>query len=175
MATWSGIRKKLENDYLADSLKGRVTYFTTSYSYAPDHVGRAAIRVDGKEVLKSDYFHKHLLQWQSYQEAEQKENDERIDTWMKSWDDAINKGGFDNHSFYRAFDEYDNQSIDVSLESPNLLVRTFAILDRRVGKRRLFKLADAWKQKPDWVKYFLRLRLEAEGITLRKPLEGDGT
>lgn len=78
MATWSGIRNKLERDYLAKSLKGRVTYFATSYTNAHDHIGRAAIR-----------------------------------------------GGFDNHSFYQAFAEFDNQSIETSLESGNLLVRIY--------------------------------------------------
>lgn len=53
MATWSGIRNKLEKEYLAESLRGRVTYFAASYNYAHDHVGRAAILVDGIEVLKS--------------------------------------------------------------------------------------------------------------------------
>lgn len=43
MATWSGIRKKLEGDYLAESLRGHIQYFATSYSYCSDHEGRAAI------------------------------------------------------------------------------------------------------------------------------------
>ena len=34
--TWSKIRDKLENDYLADSLKKRIKYFATSYSKYPD-------------------------------------------------------------------------------------------------------------------------------------------
>ena len=34
-------------------------------------------------------------------------------------------GGFDNHSFYQAFAEFDNQSIETSLESRNLLVHLY--------------------------------------------------
>ena len=166
MATWSGIRNKLEKEYLAESLKGRVTYFATSYSYAPDHVGRAAIRVDGEEVLKSDYFKKHLVQWECYQELEKNEEYSRIDTWMKAWDEAVNRGGFDNHSFYNAFDEFDNQSIEASLESQNVLVRIFAVLDRRVGKRRLKKLSEMWENEPQCLRYFLNLRMEAERIPM---------
>ena len=56
MSTWSGIRAKLENDYLAPCLRGRVQYFATSYSKCPDHEGRSAIRLDGIEVLKSSYY-----------------------------------------------------------------------------------------------------------------------
>ncbi len=39
MATWSGIRKKLETEYLAPSLRGHIRYYCTSYSKSPDHEG----------------------------------------------------------------------------------------------------------------------------------------
>lgn len=52
MATWSGIRKKLETEYLAQSLQGHIQYYATSYSRSHDHEGRAAIRYDGKEIIK---------------------------------------------------------------------------------------------------------------------------
>lgn len=48
MATWSGIRKKLETEYLAQSLQGHIQFYATSYSRSHDHEGRAAIRYDGK-------------------------------------------------------------------------------------------------------------------------------
>ena len=51
-ATWSGIRKKLETEYLAQNLQGHIQYYATSYSRSPDHEGRAAIRYDGKEIIK---------------------------------------------------------------------------------------------------------------------------
>lgn len=50
MSTWSGMRNKLENDYLCPALRGHIQYFATSYSKSADHEGRAAIRVDGVEV-----------------------------------------------------------------------------------------------------------------------------
>ena len=53
MSTWSGIRNKLENDYLCPALRGHIQYFATSYSKSADHEGRAAIRMDGVEVLRS--------------------------------------------------------------------------------------------------------------------------
>ena len=52
MATWSGIRHKLETEYLAISLRGHIQYFVTTYSKSPDHEGRAAIRYNGKEIIK---------------------------------------------------------------------------------------------------------------------------
>ena len=56
MSTWSGIRNKLENDYLCPALRGHIQYFSTSYSKSHDHEGRAAIRLDGVEVLRSNYY-----------------------------------------------------------------------------------------------------------------------
>ena len=56
MSTWSGIRNKLENDYLCPALRGRIQYFATSYSKSADHEGRAAMRMDGVEVLRSNYY-----------------------------------------------------------------------------------------------------------------------
>ncbi len=56
MSTWSGIRNKLEDDYLCPALRGHIQYFATSYSKSADHEGRAAIRMDGVEVLRSNYY-----------------------------------------------------------------------------------------------------------------------
>ena len=43
VSTWSGIRNKLENDYLCPALRGRIQYFATSYSKSADHEGRAQV------------------------------------------------------------------------------------------------------------------------------------
>ena len=56
MATWSGIRNKLETEYLALSLRGHIQYFATTYSKSPDHEGRVAIRYNGKEIIKGNYW-----------------------------------------------------------------------------------------------------------------------
>ena len=53
VSTWSGMRNKLENNYLCPALRGRIQYFATSYWESHDQTGRAAIRLDGVEVLRS--------------------------------------------------------------------------------------------------------------------------
>ena len=67
MSTWSGIRNKLENDYLCPALRGRIQYFATSYWESHDQTGRAAIRLDGVEVLRSNYYAYEQNYWNSYQ------------------------------------------------------------------------------------------------------------
>ncbi len=43
-------------------------------------------------------------------------------------------------------------------------MRMFAVLDRRVGKRRLVRLADRIADEPEWLRTFYLIRLRAEGI-----------
>ncbi|MDE6031031.1 MAG: hypothetical protein K2G32_05355 [Oscillospiraceae bacterium] len=166
--TWSKIRDKLENEYLAESLRGHIQYFATSYSKCPDHEGRAAVRLDGEEILKSNYFD----MMQALYDAKRRIRSENPEisyreAWLKSGLAALNDGYFDQRDFYAAFAEFDNQSIECSLDSENALVRMFAVLDRRVGKRRLERLADRIASEPEWLRAFYLIRLRAENICER--------
>ena len=162
MATWSGIRKKLETEYLAQSLRGHIQYYATSYSKSPDHEGRAAIRYDGKEIIRGCY-------WNNWVKAESFPKDEKWHRRMTEEhaymeDVALKLGVFDQRCFYRAFEEFDNQSIEKSLTSDNLIVRIFAVLDRRVGKRRLLLLRDTITDEPETFQEFFAIRAKAEGL-----------
>ncbi len=162
MSTWSGIRNKLENDYLAVSLRGHIQYFATSYNQSPDHEGRAAIRYDGKEIISGCY-------WNNWTKAHLLPKDDtyekRMHTEMAFMDDtALKLGMFDQRCFYSAFEEFDNQSIEQSLISEDLLVRIFAILDRRVGKRRLRAMKETMMKEPEVFRKFYAIRVNAEGI-----------
>ena len=148
MSTWSGIRNKLENDYLCPALRGHIQYFATSYSKSADHEGRAAIRMDGVEVLRSNYYTYFENVWTKFHHLRS--------TTLKDCDsakEAINQA----HAF-------DNQSIEKSLVSENPLVRIFALLDRRLGKRRLLALEESMEQELDWVRAFYVIRMQAEGL-----------
>ena len=164
MATWSGIRKKLEREWLAKSLQGHIQYYATTYSRSDDHEGRAAIRYDGKEIIKGCY-------WYNWTKAGQFPKDEKYERRMREEnafmdDTALKLGVFDQRSFYAAFQEFDQQSIEKSLKSENLIVRIFAVLDRRVGKRRLLMMKDTIEQEPNTFKEFYAIRARAEGIKL---------
>ena len=162
MSTWSGIRKRMESEYPAESLRGHISYFATSYSKSHDHEGRAAIRYDGKEVIKGGYY-QNWTKSESFPKDEKYEK--RISEEFAFMDDtAIKLGVFDQTCFYNAFDEFDNQSIEKSLYSDNLLVRIFAVLDRRVGKRKLISMKETIENEPDTFKEFFAIRMNAEGI-----------
>lgn len=159
---WSSIRNKLEKDYLAESLRGHIQYYATTYSRSPDHEGRAAIRYDGKEIISGCYWNNrmkaHLFPHDETYEKRMTEEFAIID------DTALKLGVFDQRCFYDAFHEFDNQSIMVSLTSENLIVRIFTVLDRRVGKRRLSAMKDTIANEPEAFQIFYAIRAEAEGI-----------
>lgn len=158
--TWSKIRHKLENEYLADSLKNRIQYFTTSYSKCPDHEGRAAILLDGHQIIAGSY----CEQWsKAALLPKDKTLEARLHYEFPFMDNtALKYSQFDQRCFYLAFYEFDNQSIEKSLSSENLLVRIFAILDRRVGKRTLNKIKENIKNEPEIFQLFYNIRIEAE-------------
>lgn len=162
MPTWSGIRKKLEKEYLAQSLRGHIQYYAILYSRSPDHEGRAAIRYDGKEIIKGCY-------WNDWVKAPlfptDEKYDKRMSTQMAYMDDtALKLGVFDQRCFYNAFAEFDNQSIEESLNSDNLIVRIFAVLDRRIGKRRLALMKETIENEPATFQEFYAIRAKAEGL-----------
>ena len=104
MTTWSGIRHKLETEYLAISLRGHIQYFVTTYSKSPDHEGRAAIRYNGKEIIKGNY-------WNQYVKAHLFPKDDTYERRMHEGfpfidNTALELGVFDQRCFYQAFKSF---------------------------------------------------------------------
>ena len=57
-----------------------------------------------------------------------------------------------------------DSDITSALHSNNYILRAFAYMDRRVGKRTLIKIKDDAEALPEWVKQFYRVRCESEGL-----------
>lgn len=62
------------------------------------------------------------------------------------------------------FAEFDNQSIEESLKSDNLIVRIFAVLDRRIGRRRLILMKETIADESEIFREFYAIRAKAEGL-----------
>lgn len=162
MATWSGIRKKLEYEYLAESLRGRIRYFATTYRESHDKEGRAAILLDGKEIIGGGFYKRWLVE---HLFPKDEKYEERMRQEISFIDDtALKLGVFDQRSFYCAFKEFDNQSIEESLKSDDLIVRIFAVLDKRIGKRRLLAMKNEISEEPEMFQLFYAIRVGAEKI-----------
>ncbi len=72
----------------------------------------------------------------------------------------------DEKSRYKSWSNL-KTDIPSSLASDNYLLRVFAYMDRRVGKRTLIKIKDDAEKLPEWVKQFYRIRCEAENISFQ--------
>ena len=106
VSTWSGLRNKLENDYLCPALRGRIQYFATSYSKSADHEGRAAIRLDGVEVLRSNYYTYFENVWTKFHHLRSttlKDHDSAKEAINQAHAYALEQGTFDQKVFYEAF------------------------------------------------------------------------
>ena len=150
------MRHKLENDYLAPCLRGHVRYFVTRYVGTHDYEGRAAILVDGHEVVSGGYFESWPVEL-LFSAGERIEMD-------KNWYEGLNQ-----RHFYEAFREFDTQTVKKSLQSDNQIVRLFALFDRRVGKRTLLKLRDGLAAQPPAFQRFWAIRMAAEGLAPEQP------
>ena len=180
--SWSADRKRLEQDLLCEKLRGRVQYFFTHYHAAPDQYGRFAVRVDGQEVLRANPYQEVYYslsadqikeaasiparEWTKRGYLHEEENQAAEEAGRNA---ALQAGHIDSYDMPHAIHTYLNQPVEQSLWSADPLVRLFAVLDRRVGRRTLQKVRDAYPDQPEWLRRFYRLRLDAEGIAL--PLE----
>ena len=89
-----------------------------------------------------------------------------------AWDEAtknLNEAGiFSCHNLPRSMFTYLNLSIDDASNSENPIIRAFAMLDRRFGKRRLCN-SDSTNEYP-LVSQFYHFRCHVEGLQSGQPL-----
>ena len=167
LGSWSGMRKYLEQEMSADSLKGRIRYNCTTYVGMDDchifeiYIDGALFKQFSWETVNTYFINKGLTQ--------NKNPYGKNEYWAK-FQPLLNKyplnlrEEYTDEEFCHALEKYRNTDIHECVHSENPLVRMFAILDRRVGKRTLEKLKDTLAEQPEWLKQFYILRFEAENL-----------
>lgn len=167
LGSWSSMRKYLEQEMIASSLHGRVRYNCTYYD-GMDGWGLFEIYIDDKMIKRfsldtvNSFFIKNGY----------KENTDHYgleEYWKDFWKtfDTIpltSRTEYTDREFSEALEHYRNQSIKESITSENPIERMFAVMDRRIGKRRLLSIKAELNNQPDWLQDFYRLRIEAEKI-----------
>jgi len=155
LGSWSGMRKYLEQEMLAESLKGRVRYGCTTYP-GMDGCHIFEICLDGKQFKRfswetvNTYFIK-----QGYKDN--KSPEETAGYWDGFWSmlaqyPISSRTEYTDEEFCDALAIYRNQDIGISISSPHPLVKMFALLDRRVGKRTMDKLQEQIAEWPIWLR-----------------------
>ena len=167
LGSWSGMRKYLEQEMLAESLCGRVRYGCTTY-VGMDGCRIFEICIDGKQIKR--------FSWETVNSYfidngyTSNNNPSGIgEYWEEFWPlldkhPITDRTEYTDEEFCDALEKYRNQDIQESIYSNNPLIRMFAILDRRVGKRTLAKLKNESVNHPQWLQQIYLLRFNAESV-----------
>ncbi|MFJ7827818.1 hypothetical protein [Psychrobacillus sp. NPDC096623] len=184
---WSKLKQNLES-FLCPALDGSVEYRATSYRYLPGKAGTCYIAVDKKNVLNMSDTTTLIKWYESEQEIKNDSsiqipiNDEEIEAVRKE-----NKGivpedrlqviargrklsqyakeimsaqsSLSKSNFIAVANNFLSTPIEESLESNDILLNILALVDRRVGKKRILNMSVKMKLKHPIVQYFYELRL----------------
>jgi hypothetical protein len=184
---WSKMKQQLES-FLCPALVGRVEYRASSYRYMPDKVGQCYIMVDKKDVFNMKDVTTSIRWYQTEQEIKtdlylhipvslddvevvRKDTggrvpeerlvviarNNKISVYAKDMFEA--QAALCKSDFYNTANQFLSVSIDECFESNNILLNIFALIDRRVGKRRLLNMKESMKLKHPVVQYFYELRM----------------
>ena len=165
LGSWSGMRKYLEHEMLAECLRGRVRYGSTAY-VGMDGCRIFEICIDGIQIKRfsletvNTYFIDN-----GYKKPVKPMCNK--DYWDDFWElmdkfPLKSRTEYTDAEFCSALKEYRNQKIQDSINSENPLVRMFAVLDKRIGKNTLIKVKETIANQPEWLQTIYRLRIEAE-------------
>ena len=176
--SWSDLKKQM-NDLLCDSLKDKISYFYTSYHEVHNAYGRATINYCKKEIAAFSWVEQYA---QEQDIIEQYQKMDKVPSAVTDFESSLQAYRAANITaakerwmpnctlceadFIFSITIYLKTDIASSLHSDNYLLRVFAYMDRRIGKRTLVKIRDEVEKLPDWVKQFYLIRCEAEGIAL---------
>lgn len=183
---WSKTKQQLEG-FLCPDLLGRVEYRATSYRYLPDKAGQSYITVDKKEIFNMNdvttmirwYKTEHEIKNDPYLQISISDNDieaVRKDTGGRVPEERLTviarkqklsvyaveilgaQAMLCKTNFFSAANTFLTSSIEDSLKSKDILLNVFALVDRRVGKKRILNLESDIKLKHPIVQYFYELR-----------------
>ena len=171
--SWSNLKKQM-HDLLCDSLKDRISYFYTSYHEVHNAYGRATINYCKKEIAAFSWIERYAQQRDIIEQYKKMDNDSLVfGECMLAYEFANTTATKEKWmpnctlcetDFINSLTIYLKTDIAASLNSDNYLLRVFAYMDRRVGKRTLIKIKDEVEKLPEWVKQFYQIRCEADGI-----------
>ena len=176
--SWGNLKKQMQ-DLLCTSLQNKITYFYTRYHKQRGSFGRASINCDKQELISFSWDIGLDIQWADEYKTILSEKDSQKFGNIREMQRQIHEtlmrekwmpnGTLYHMDFLHAVLKYLQTDVISALHSDNYLLRIFAYMDRRIGKRTLVKIKDEVEILPDWVKKFYKLRCEAEGLPCSTP------
>lgn len=155
---WSKLKKRVEDSF-AGSVKGRVRIYSTHYQCS---CGRGWITVDGEELVDLSTMLTGLIYRCIYHEATKTDcaTHPAVPDEERRPGNLVEPGEFSRFDLHEACWEYIHSSVDDSLSSKHPLIVSLAVLNAKVGKGRLKRLAEQ-KLHP-LTRALLEVRLNAE-------------
>ena len=138
---WSKL-KQMTEDRFADSVKGHVEIFSTRY--ANSSTGRGWITIDKEEIVDFSTMNSVKVHRRYYNETTDTtyathpatKNDERTEGQI------MEEGEFSRFDLHVCCWEFLSMTVEDGLKHPSAIVNSLAILDKRLGKRRLTEIND---------------------------------
>ncbi|MHA6484142.1 SF0329 family protein [Paenibacillus sp. strain BS8-2] len=186
--SWSKVKQQLVS-FLAPALSERVEYQATGYKYIPDKAGLCYIAVDKKNILNMNDTTTSIKWFKSELEIKNdsvfqipithgeleavrtetkgKAPEERLREMVRSRKiSGIAKELFlvqtalSKSNFMVEANRFLSLPIQESLECNEILLNILALVDRRVGKKRILQMEETIKLKHPAVQYFYELRIQ---------------
>ncbi|MEC0125596.1 SF0329 family protein [Paenibacillus pabuli] len=184
--SWSKLKQQLES-FLCPALVGRVEYRATSYRYLLGKSGDCYITVDKKNILNMSDTTTSIRWYQTDQEIKNDPNilipvnneeieairkeskgnvpEDRLQVMARSRKISVHakelllvQAALSKSNFTVAATTFLSTSIEENLESSDILLNILALVDRRVGKKRILNMTEQMKLKHPAVQYFYELR-----------------
>ena len=183
---WNKIKQNLQS-FLSPALLDRVEYRVIGYRYLADKAGLCYIVVDKKEVLNIGDPNSPIRWYQSEQEIRHDPGiqipiskdeiamirnelggsvpEERLAVIVRNRKVTVHakelfaaQAALCRTDFYAAANTFLADSIEHNLASKDILLNILALVDRRIGKKRLISMEAGMKMKHPGVQYFYELR-----------------
>lgn len=163
---WSKLKQLTEQKF-ADSVKDRVEIFSTRYNKPNSTTGRGWITIDGVEIVNFSTMKSGEIYRCVYHEATPTNciQHPAVKDEDRTEGQLIEEGEFSRFDLHNCCFEYLSLTVDEGLAHPSPLINLLAVLDRRLGKRRLPSLTE--KKHHPLVSRVLEFRLIEEGIKLK--------
>lgn len=160
---WSKLKQTIENRF-ADNVKGRVELFSTAYRKPNSNNGRGWITIDKEEIVNFATIKSRQNFGAYYHEATQTNclTHPAVEVSERTPGELIEEGEFSRFDLHNCCWEYLNLTIEEGLEHKSPIINSLAVLDKRLGKRRLIAL-DKDKLHP-LTKRLFEFRLSVENL-----------
>ncbi|ETT53087.1 MULTISPECIES: hypothetical protein [unclassified Paenibacillus] len=184
--SWSKLKQQLEG-FLSPSLEGRVEYRAPAYRYSPDKSGTCYITVDKKNILSmtdkssSIRWYSSELEVKNDPELHISVTNEDIEAVRLTAKGPIPEdrliimarsrlttehakalmlaqAALTKSNFIVVANKFLVTPIEESLESSDIILNILALMDRRVGRKRIEGMAVKMQRKHPAVEYFYDLR-----------------